>query len=254
MNKRKNNIFLHLLTISFTVLFFYSAYKIIIWKIENDKGSKTLNEIKNDIIIEKNKDGESSEIAKYKINFSDLKKKNKDTIAFIKVNGTKIEYPIVKTTDNSYYLTHSFDKTDNGAGWPFANYINKFDGTDKNITIFAHARYDGSMFGTLYKTLSSEWQNNSNNYKILFITENKTEEYHVFSTYKILNEDYYIKDNFNTEEEFISFIETISKRSNYDYKTPVTKEDSILTLSTCASDDNYRIVLHAKKIKGENNE
>ena len=172
-----------------------------------------------------------------------------DKVAFIKVYGTNIEYPVVKTNDNSYYLNHSFDKSPNGAGWPFANYLNKFDGTDKNITIFAHARYDGSMFGTLYKTLSTSWQENKNNHKILFITENESSEYQVFSTYKILAEDYYIKENFSSDEEYQTLLTTITKRSNYNYNVDITLKDTIITLSSCASDDKYRIVLHAKKIE-----
>jgi sortase B len=243
--KKSNQIFL-LFTIIFLAIFIYSAYKIVLWKIENDKGNKTLTNIKKDIKIIKNIEGE---IAQYKIDFSNLKKKNNDTVAFIKVKGTNIEYPIVKTNDNSYYLTHSFDKSPNGAGWPFANYLNKFDGTDKNITIFAHARYDGSMFGTLYKTLSTSWQENKDNHKILFITENGPSEYQVFSTYKILAEDYYIKENFSSDEEYQTFLTTITKRSNYNYNVDVTLKDTIITLSSCASDDKYRIVLHAKKIE-----
>ena len=177
-----------------------------------------------------------------------LKGKNNDTVAFIKINGTSIEYPIVKTNNNEFYLDHSFDKSSNGAGWLFINYINELDGTDKNITIFGHSRKDGSMFGTLYKTLSKEWQENKKNHKILFITEKSYDKYEVFSTYKILNEDYYIKNDFKTDDEYKEFLDTIAKRSNYNYETEVTINDSILTLSTCASNDKYRIVLHAKKI------
>lgn len=243
MKKRK--IILYILTLIFITVFTYSTYKIINWKIENDKGNKTLKSLEEDIKVIKMTEVEE---AQYKIDFKRLKEKNNDTVAFIKVPGTNIEYPIVKAKDNDYYLTHSFDKTYNSAGWPFANYINKLDGTDKNISIFAHSRYDGSMFGTLYKTLSSDWQSNKENHKILFITEKGTDNYQVFSTYKILNEDYYIQANFIKEEEYETFLTTIKKRSNYDYNVELTKQDTIITLSSCASDDKYRIVLHAKKI------
>ena len=242
--RKKQNKLKLLFTIVLLIILVFSIYKIIIWKLDNNKSKKTKEILKEDIKIVKNQITKEEE---YKIDFENLKKKNNDTVAFIKVNGTNIEYPIVKTTDNEYYLTHSFDKTTNGAGWPFANYLNKFDGTDKNITIFAHSRYDGSMFGTLYKTLSNDWQSNKDNQKILFITESGTNYYQVFSTYQILSEDYYIKTNFTTDEEYQTFLSTISKRSNYNYNIELNKEDTILTLSTCSSDDKYRIVLHAKK-------
>ena len=227
-------------------LFIFSSYKIVCWKMDNDKGNEILNDIQENVTILKNRTTSKEE---YIIDFVNLKNKNNDTIAYIKVNGTNIEYPLVKTSNNDYYLSHSFDKSYNSAGWPFVNYLNTLDGTDKNIVVFAHSRRDGSMFGTLYQTLSSKWQSNTDNHKIIFIQENCTSYYQVFSTYKVLNEDYYIKNYFDSDDEYVNFLNTISSRSNYDYGVKVTKDDVILTLSTCASDDMYRIVLHAKKVE-----
>ena len=241
--KKKVNILFLLLMIIFIGIIGYSTYNIIVWKLDNDKGSNILKEIKNSIKIVKDLDT-NDDI--YEVDFDSLKDKNSDTVAFLKVESTNIEYPIVKAKDNDFYLDHSFDKSYNGAGWPFANYINKFDGSDKNITIFAHSRYDGSMFGTLYKTLDSDWQSNKNNYKILFITEDGTNYYEVISTYKILSEEYYINNSFNDDSEWYDFLKTISNRSNYDYGYVPMVSDKIITLSTCSSDDRYRIVLHAK--------
>ncbi len=99
------------------------------------------------------------------VDFSKLKEKNSDTIAWIKVNGTNINYPIVKTTDNDYYLNHSFDKTYNDAGWIFMDYRNTLN-NDKNTIIYGHGRLDKTMFGTLRNILKSSWLNNTNNYVI----------------------------------------------------------------------------------------
>ena len=207
---------------------------------DNTKSSKVLKYVSSDIkVIDDNN---------YTIDFASLKKKNEDTVAFIKVNGTNIEYPVVKANNNEFYLTHSFDKTVNSAGWVFANYINSFDDSDKNITIFAHARRDGSMFGSLYKVLSNDWYTNKNNLKILFITEKKTYYYQVFATYKVLSEDYYIKNSFDDDKEYIEFLNKIKNRSVYNYNVDLSEKDTILTLSTCASNDKYRVVMHAKKL------
>ena len=59
------------------------------------------------------------------------------------------EYPVVKGSNNSFYLNHCFDKSYNSAGWIFADYRNKFDNTDKNIVIYGHNMRDGSMFGSM---------------------------------------------------------------------------------------------------------
>ena len=71
--------------------------------------------------------------------------------------------------------------------------------------------------------------------------------YEVFSVYQIEAEDYYIQTSF-TQESFSDFIKTLKKRSITDFGVEVGENDSILTLSTCANNNQYRVVLHAKKI------
>ena len=117
------------------------------------------------------------------------------------------------------------------------------------MVIYAHNRRDGSMFGTLKNILTEEWQNKEENFVIKFITENEIAEYQVFSVYRTKNEEYYITTNFETDNEFKKFIDTIKSRSVKDFGIDVNTEDNILTLSTCADNIKYRVVLHAKKVK-----
>ena len=124
---------------------------------------------------------------------------------------------------------------------------NKFDGKDKNIVIYGHNRKDNSMFGSLKNVLNEEWYNNSENTDIVFITQNENRIYKVFSVYQIEKEDYYIRTEFNNDSEFEKFIKTLKQRSIKNFNTDVSKNDKIITLSTCAGNDNYRVVLHAKK-------
>ena len=201
-------------------------------------------ELTESISVDTNKESEEE---KYNIDFESLKEKNKDTVAFLKVNDTNVEYVVVKGSDNKYYLNHSFDEKYNIAGWIFADYKNKFDGTDKNIVVYGHNRRDGSMFGSLKKALKEEWYKKEENRKIVFIIENESCIYEVFSIYQIEKEDYYIKTNFS-KNEFTDFIKKIKSRSINDFAVEVSDKDSILTLSTCANDNRYRVVIHAKKI------
>jgi len=69
----------------------------------------------------------------------------------------------------------------------------------------------------------------------------------VFSVYKIEKEDYYIDTEFKNNE-FEKFINTLKKRSIKDFNIEVSTEDSMLTLSTCADSNKYRVVLHAIKL------
>lgn len=220
---------------------------IINWFIENRKSKSIIDEINLSITPDGIVNIDNTKVEKQKIDFEKLKNINADIVGWIKVNGTKVEYPIVQSKDNNYYLTHSLDKTYNSAGWIFIDYKNNLDTTDKNIVIYGHNRRDGTMFGSLKNILEEEWYNNKENRYIVFETAKGTEIYEVFSVYQIEVEDYYIKTNFSNNEEFEEFINTVKSRSIKNFENEVTNNDNILTLSTCANNNKYRVVLHAKK-------
>lgn len=242
-NKNKTNIPIIILMIFFIILLFFSGTKIVIWYMNNQNNKKISDEIAEFVTVDETKEDE-----KYAVDFEKLKEKNSDIVAWLKVNGTNIETTVVKTTNNYYYLTHNFNKEYNSAGWIFADYKNKVDGTDKNLVIYGHNMRDDSMFGSLKWVINEDWYNNEDNKYITLITENETQVYEVFSVYQTEKEDYYIQTNFDTEKEFNTFAQTIKKRSKKDFNVDVNKEDNILTLSTCANNNKYRVVLHAKKI------
>lgn len=216
-----------------------SLYKIINWYIDVNKNSEIKEEL--DKSITKKEDT-------FEVDFDSLKKQNKDIVGYLKVNNTKIDYIVVKGNDNNYYLTHNFKKESSIAGWVFATYQNRMDGTDKNIVIFGHNMRDGSMFGTLKNVLKKEWYNNDNNLKIKLITEQGTFTYQVFSIYQVKAEDYYIQTYFDSDNEYSKFLETITKRSIKSFNIKLDKDDKILTLSTCSMTGKERVVVHAKKI------
>ena len=244
-NKNKTNIPIIILMIFFIILLFFSGTKIVIWYMNNQNNKKISDEIAEFVTVDETKEDNEE---KYVVDFEKLKEKNSDVVAWLKVNGTNIETTVVKTTDNDYYLTHNFNKEYNSAGWIFADYKNKVDGTDKNLVIYGHNMRDDSMFGSLKWVINEDWYNNEDNKYITLITENETQVYEVFSVYQTEKEDYYIQTNFDTEKEFNTFAQTIKKRSKKDFNVDVNKEDNILTLSTCANNNKYRVVLHAKKI------
>lgn len=241
--KKKNKILITLIQIVLIVVIIFSGIKIIEWIKSNKKNKDIMSEIKENVVINNEMDSNNEE---YKIDFAKLKQKNPDAIAWIKVNGTDIDFPVVKGTDNSYYLTHNFDKEKNKAGWIFADYRNKFDGTDKNIIIYGHNMKNGSMFASLKDVIKEEWYNNENNKYIALITENENCKYQVFSVYQIETEEYYLQTNISNFKEFV---EKIKGRTKKDFNVDIKETDSILTLSTCADNTKYRVVLHAVKVK-----
>ena len=241
--EKKSNLLLILLQIIFVAIFIYSGYHIINWYKENKENNEILNQMSKAVKIEKDEEGNES----YKVDFEQLKQTNEDIVGWIKVNNTKVEYPVVQGKDNSYYLTHSIEKKYNAGGSIFVDSQNKLDGTERNVVIYGHNRRDGSMFGTLKNVLNKEWYDNEENKYITIVAPDGEIQYEIFSIYQIEKEDYYIKKNF-TDAEFKQFVDTIKSRSVKDFNTDVDENSKVLTLSTCANDNKYRVVIHAKEI------
>ena len=248
-NKYKKIIPLLLIFLGIGAIIF-STFNIIKWYLANKENAKIKEELQKSIVIKKVENPENKEktIEKYQIDFKTLKEKNNETIGYKKKKNTNIDYVVVQHSDNSYYLKHNFEKSWNNAGWIFADYHNKFDESDKNIVIYGHNTYDGSMFDTLKNTVNEEWYKNEDNHEFVFVTEKGTYHYQVFSTYLIKPEVYYINTEFHNNEEFDKFLKTIKSRSVYNYSAKVNNEDKILTLSSCIGDGSKRVVLHGKLI------
>lgn len=244
-----------------------SLFNIFLWNKDNKANENNLKDIEENTEIKIVKDNDNTEFINKPLDENDdywyystfdlidvdlkkLKEKNNDTIGWLNVNNTNINYPFVKSSDNDYYLHHSFDKSYNNAGWVFLDYRNNKNLTDKNNIIYGHHRVNNTMFTSLLNTLNESWYTNKDNHIIRVSLENENSLWQIISVYKIPVESYYITTKFNNDNEFITFLDTISKRSIYNFNYNVNKEDIILTLSTCY-DDNTRVVVHAKLIKIE---
>ena len=253
MKIKKGNLLIGFIQVISIIIIIITLYYIYLWYIDNKKTENILNEIYENANVSSDNISVDNDlkIEVENIDFNKLINKNPDTIGWIKVLGTDINYPVVQTNNNDFYLTHSFDKSYNKAGWIFADYINKNlknNELDKNTIIYGHNRQNNSMFGTLSNVFKEEWLSNKENHYINFSTLNNNTVWEVFSTYTIEKEEYYIQSNFSSDEEYISFLNTIKNRSTYKYDVNISKEDKILTLSTCTNVGKGRTVLHAKLI------
>lgn len=269
-NKKTKFIIGYGLIIIFLIVFIYSTYKIIYWKIDEIKTNKQLEELNNlasieesntnpeDLIVNPPDEDEEEQtnndywdyikIPIINVNFDDLLIKNSDTVGWLFVDGTNINYPVVQSKNNSYYLYHSFDKSKNYAGWIFADYRNNMVSLGKNTIIYGHGRLDKTMFGTLKYIVKSSWFKDTENHIVKLSTPTENTLWQVFSVYHIPTESYYITTDFGTDESFELFINTMKERSFYNFEATVNKDDKVLTLSTCWN-KKERVVLHAKLIK-----
>ena len=266
------NIIAFSLIIIFLITLTISTIDIIKWKLDSNKTDKQIKEIQEIIDIEEvieeditdeieiieqveeipqaNPYWDYIEMNLINVNFNELKQINSNTKGWIQVNGTNINYPFVQANDNKYYLTHSFDKSYNSAGWVFLDYRNNINEFSKNTIIYAHGRTDKTMFGSLKNILKSSWLNDTNNFVVKLSTEIENTLWQVFSVYHIPTTSDYIQVNFSSNKEFNNWTTMLINRSSYNFNTSVNENDNVLTLSTCYN-DNEKVVLHAKLIKKE---
>ena len=263
----KNKIYI--LLIIFIILFIYSGSLLLNWYMENHRINKETKEIKEIINIEEqypedielinppqNEDDDYWDFIKMpfiNVDLTQLQKINSDTVGFISINGTNINYPFVQTTNNEFYLNHSFRKNRNRAGWIFMDYRNDALNIDKNTILYGHSRANRTMFGTLKNILETNWVNNRNNHIIRLSTVNGDSLWQIFSVYTIPIEIYYLNINFINDKEYNDWLQTILSRSEHNFNTTLNTDDRVLTLSTCTGTNNtQRIVLHAKLLKRTN--
>ena len=186
--KWKNLIALLIFLIAFIFLI-KSGIDLINYFIDTNNTNEEIKNIEEAVKIEEVPDNENTEIIEQKeeipkdnpywdyikmnlisVNFDDLLKINNETKGWIQVNGTNINYPFVQTSNNDYYLTHSYDKSYNQAGWVFMDYRNDTINYDKNTILYAHGMNNKTMFGSLRNILNSSWYNNTNNHIIKLST------------------------------------------------------------------------------------
>ena len=266
--KWKNLIALLIFLIAFIFLI-KSGIDLINYFIDTNNTNEEIKNIEDAVKIEEVPDNENTEIIEQKeeipkdnpywdyikmnlisVNFDDLLKINTETKGWIQVNGTNINYPFVQTSNNDYYLTHSYDKSYNQAGWVFMDYRNDTISYDKNTILYAHGMNNKTMFGSLRNILNSSWYNNTNNHIIKLSTPTENTLWQVFSVYHIETTNDYIQTEFTSDEEYQSFLDMLKGRSAVTFDTSLNTTDKILTLSTCYNKID-KVVMHAKLIKRE---
>lgn len=245
-------------------IFIFSLYTLVTWQLDNNKIKNLhseIDDISNGEFIKDKGDAFNPpddkdsdywyyiDLPFYNVDFDELLKKNKDTVAFIHMENNNINYPVVQSKDNSYYLTHAFDKSYNEAGWVFLDYRNNINSLSFNNIIYGHGRLNKTVFGSLKDTLDKKWQSNKDNLAIYISTPNENMIFQIFSIYTIKSESYYINTLFNNKNEKSKWLDTMIQRNTSAINTSVDTNDKILTLSTCLDDNGGRVVVQAKLIK-----
>ncbi len=189
--------------------------------------------------------------------FDKILAENPDTIGWIQVPNTPIDYAVVQTDDNDYYLTHNFAKKYDAAGCPFLDYQNVV-GPNGQLSqcsvIYAHHRRNGTMFAKLKNYNEVDFY--KQNPVIKFDTIYDRSEWVVFSNFRATTNSStgkifeYRKFDFKDANEFNEFVTAIKKRSYFNTPVDVNENDKILLLSTCSYEkQHWRMVIAARKVR-----
>ena len=175
--------------------------------------------------------------------FIDLFRQNNDLVGWLKIDNTRIDYPVVKGRDNDFYLTHGFDREKSRTGAIYMDYRNIGDGSDPHTVIYGHNMLDKSMFSDLLYFRDPEFY--ASRRIVTLETLFGSRQYKVFAAYTTSTDFYFIRTRFD-ETSFTNFIDEIQQRSDHEWEVPIAYGDQLLTLVTCAYDFfDARYVVHA---------
>lgn len=191
---------------------------------------------------------EEAEVREQRIAFEELKALNEDVIGWIEIPDTEISYPLMHGEDDQYYLKHTFSGNKNSAGSIFIETLNKPDFSERHTIIYGHNMKNGSMFGGL-----KEYRNASYlvDHPMVYIDlEDGTHAYEIFSCYETPanSNTYTIGFASKPDARYEQFVQTLKNSSAYDTGIDVSKNDRVITLSTCTKRSENRFVVHAKRI------
>ncbi|MBQ4030924.1 MAG: class B sortase [Bacilli bacterium] len=220
------------LKVFFLVLMLIGLSGLLLWRDDNTRVKKIVSNVGDYLIL----DNDSYNIKE------EIKDLNNDTVGWLKIDGTSINYPIVQGNDNKYYLTHDYSKKKNSAGWIFMDYRNSMK--DQNIVIYGHHRKDGIMFGDVDKLMKKKFYDN-NDGKILLVINDENIYYQIFSVYKAESNSNYNQRNY---DDFSLMLEEFKNRSSIKFSSDLEGVEQIITLSTCHDNNKDRLVVHAYKL------
>lgn len=251
LKKSKKKYIIIPLIILLIILLSYLFYNFYI----NTRDKNLNGELQNELIynfIDNSNIEEENAINKVK----DLQKENEDVKAWIKINGTNINYPVVQANDNEYYLYRNYKKENSNYGSIFIDSNSNIENPNSNIIMYGHNMKDGSMFKDLLKYSDKEYFNNHK--YIEFVTNTSFNTYEIIAVFKsrifYKNEEnvfrYYQCTDLNDEEDYNYYINNCKQLSFYDTGVNAEYGEQIITLITCEySSENGRMVVVAKKNK-----
>lgn len=184
-----------------------------------------------------------SDDEKWVWNYNAMREYNPESLGFIRLEGSRIQYPIVQHEDNQYYLERGSNRISNGNGAIFVDARIQGGLDAKSCIIYGHDMLNGAMFADLLKYGTTEWCDNHQVFDIYI--GYKHYRYYVFASFRAdaLDNDIY-KVGFLDDNDYNAWIKRCMSKSNYKYPVEQpTAADKTMLLSTCIDDDTLRFVV-----------
>ena len=268
MSKRKSrhnkitNVIFVLLEILFILIFLYAAMQLYEiyrdYKIASEEYAALAEDAVIEIPMDKKEENEEKEqsvldlpydyeIPSYDVDLESLKAQNPDTVGWIILPDSRINYPIVKSKDNTEYLTTTFEGKTANSGSIFMDMYCSSDFSSQNTIIHGHNMKNGSMFRALNNMTDKEyfWRHH------IFCIDmgNEFEKYEVISCYATTADDLSSwQIGFESQESYEQWLKNITNRSYYKYVNYDVNKKTV-TLSTCRgqSGGTGRFIVHLQK-------
>lgn len=243
-----------ILILIFTGIFALGAFQIYRQLREYDEGTSSYTDIEQYVSLPDPEDnqneeqnetqsGEEPETNWPVVDFTALAEINPDIVAWIYIEDTEINYPVVQGSDNQYYLKHLFSGEWNSLGCIFLDTRNAADFSDRNSILYGHHMKNGTMFSGLTEYKKQEFYDTHPT--ILIMTPEQNFRIEIFAGYVANVNDNAWKVDFDADTVFEDWQKSVKERSCLDSEIIPAATDHIVTLSTCSYEfDNARFVLH----------
>ena len=251
--KTKNNIIRYIIIGVAAVIFCYSAFMLIKIYLGYKQGNDIYNEIAESVLTPidtttaDSNDSSSTTAAAtttpFRYNHQSLLSINSEGIGYLYIPSIDIRLPMVQSSDNDYYLTHTFNRTYNSAGTLFEDYRITGGLSATNVIIYGHNMKNGSMLAGLSKYLTPSFYSIDGNDVFYIYTDNVLREYRIFSAYISEPVSGTYTYNFGSLSALREYAASMKALSAYNMNVDVSNTTQVITFSTCTSNGEQRIIV-----------
>lgn len=246
-------VLIRVLTVLLIAVFLFSAYKICSKLQQYHRGRSVYDDVIESVLETKTVDSgdKPSDLVPsvpVEIDFDMLREINPDVVAWV-WSDFGINYPVMQSGDNNYYLRRMMNGEYNIVGSIFMDYRSAADITSMNTIIYGHNMNDDSMFGVLTDYESQDFYDSHP--EIWLITPDTAYKIELLCAFTCQPDDEVYTD-FVTESEMHDFLSRAANKSAFEAKTDISDIDRIVTFSTCSYEyTDARFVLIGRPVRAE---